>query len=106
MTVRCPSCRSLNTDALNECGNCGAPLAQAEHVEFENKGTTTEYASDESLLKCPYCGGPMEEGTFEIVSQIPYRPRWIGASGAEPIGECFEFNGHRCRSCSCIVIDY
>ena len=106
MTLKCPSCGSLNIDTMTKCGNCGTPLAQAEHVKIDVKKTESEYDSDVSSLRCPYCGRPMEEGTFEIASQLPHRPLWVSASGEEPIEEFFAFNGHRCRSCSCMVITY
>jgi len=110
MLKKCSNCGSLNIDEMTECGNCGASLAQAEHVEIEVKKTETEYASDESSMKCPYCGGPMEEGTFEIPSQQAFRPLWVGRSGEEPIGAysplLYDFDGYRCKSCSCIVFTY
>lgn len=80
-------------------------LAEAERVQFDAPKAEEAYAGEETFPRCPYCGGPMVDGTLDIVNRPAYFPIWVDASGEEQLEQRSVFDGHRCRACNCIVIN-
>ncbi len=108
MTLRCGSCGALNADSMTTCGNCSAPLTEANRVPVQTE--KTENPDYGAAVRCPYCGRPMEEGVFDVPASRGLRPRWLSGSGEEEIGSysitSYEYAGYRCTSCNSMLVYY